>query len=350
MLALFPPKASAQNRMWQKYTLDHSAGSRPYFVYSPANYQVGTVVPLVVMLHGCTQTAQEFAAGTQMNMLADQYNFIVVYPQQENAYNQYLCWNWFDSTNQSRGNGEPAIIARIIQAILFDSSQWTIDRRRIYVAGLSAGAAMSVIMGATYPDIFAAIGVHSGLEYQAATARNKVLKVSRRGGPDPLLQGQAAYDAMDSYARVIPTITFHGSSDYVINPINGNQVVQQWMQTDLLASNGVYQADFSSPSSTRVEQVANGRSYTVYSWNDNNGHELQEYWKIDGMGHAWSGGNYSGTYVDPLGPNASLAMYTFFMNHPMPRPSIHEIIGHDGAFWRNLRKTLSGIFHASSIR
>ena len=122
------------------------------------------------------------------------------------------------------------------------------------------------------------------------------------------------------------------------------------MQTDLLASNGVYQADFSSPGSTRVEQVANGRSYTVYSWNDNNGHELQEYWKIDGMGHAWSGGNYSGTYVDPLGPNASLAMYTFFMNHPMPRPSIHGIIGHDSAFWRNLRNTLSGIFHASSIR
>jgi len=188
MLALFPPEASAQNRMWQKYMLDHSAGSRPYFVYSPANYQVGTVVPLVVMLHGCTQTAQEFAAGTQMNMLADQYNFIVVYPQQENAYNQYLCWNWFDSTNQSRGNAEPAIIARIVQVIAQDSSQWTIDRRRIYVAGLSAGAAMSVIMGATYPDIFAAIGVHSGLEYQAATARNKVLKVSRRGGPDPLLQ------------------------------------------------------------------------------------------------------------------------------------------------------------------
>src|SRR5258708_34722685 len=170
MLVLFPPKASDQNRMWQKYMLDHSAGSRHYLVYCPANSQVGTVVPLVVMLHGCTQTAQEYAAGTQMNMLADQYNFIVVYPQQENAYNQYLCWNWFDSTNQSRGNGEPAIIARIIQAILFDSSQWTIDRRRIYVAGLSAAAAMAVIMGSPFHDIFAAIVVHSGLEHHGATA------------------------------------------------------------------------------------------------------------------------------------------------------------------------------------
>src|SRR5258708_26895508 len=117
MLVLFPPKASAQNCMWQKYTLDHSTGSRSYFVYSPANYQVGTAVPLVVMLHGCTQTAQEFAAGAQMNMLADQYNFIVVYPQQENAYNQYLCWNWFEYTNQSSGHCEPAIIARIVQDI-----------------------------------------------------------------------------------------------------------------------------------------------------------------------------------------------------------------------------------------
>src|SRR5260370_7264381 len=154
MLVLFPPKASAQNRMWQKYMLDHSAGSRPYFVYRPANYQVGTVVPLVVMLHGCKQTAQEYAAGTQMNMLADQYSFIVVYPQQENAYNQYLCWNWFDSTNQSRGSGEPAIIALIVRVIEQDSSQWTIDRSRIYVSALSPRASTPVIIHPPYPAIF----------------------------------------------------------------------------------------------------------------------------------------------------------------------------------------------------
>lgn len=327
--------------MIQELTYNDSSGSHAYFVYAPASSQVGVAVPLIVMLHGCTQTALDLAAGTQMNALADEYNFIVAYPQQQRAYNRFLCWNWFTLKNQSRTGKEPAIIANITQAIVQDTSQWTIDPRRIYVAGISAGAAMSVILGATYPDIFAAIGVHSGFEYQAATSQNKVLRISHRGGPDPILQGQAAYAAMGSFARIIPTIVFHGTGDIVINPINGDQVVQQWMETDFLASNETYKVNFNSPANIRAGQVPGGRSYTVYTWNDTKGNELQEYWKIDGMGHAWSGGNNNGSYTDPSGPNASQAMYTFFMNHPKVSQHRWGSDGHDVSFWGKLRKTFS---------
>ena len=312
-----PSVARAASGTWQQFTYNGSAGSRPYFVYTPAGYQPGTAVPLIVMLHGCTQTPSDFATGTQMDALADTNQFIVVYPQQTSTYNSSECWNWFLTADQSRGSGEPAIIAGIVQTVEQTTSQWTIDTSHVYVAGLSAGAAMAVIMGATYPDIFAAIGVASGLEYGAASDQTGGSTALSQGGPNPTTQGQAAYNAMGSNARVVPNIVFHGTSDYVVYPLNGDQVVQQWMQTDHLASNNTYNASFTSPSSTVNGQVSGGRSYTEQIWNDTKGNEVQEYWKVSGMGHAWSGGNSSGSFTDPQGPNASQAMYTFFMNHPM---------------------------------
>lgn len=309
--------AYASAGTFQQYTYNGSAGSRPYFVYTPANYTPGTAVPLIVMLHGCTQTPTDFAAGTQMNALADQNHFIVVYPQQTSTYNSQQCWNWFLPAHQARGSGEPAIIAGITQAVEQNTSAWTIDTSHVYVAGMSAGAAMSVIMGATYPDMFAAIAVHSGLEYQAATSQTAATTALSQGGPDPTQQGQTAFNAMGGNARVVPTIVFHGTSDYTVYPLNGDQVVQQWMQTDHLASNSTYNASFNSPSSTTNGQVSGGRAYTITKWNDNQGNEVEEYWKVTGMGHAWSGGSSSGSFTDPQGPNASSAMYTFFMNHPL---------------------------------
>ncbi|GER84006.1 MAG: PHB depolymerase family esterase [Thermogemmatispora sp.] len=315
--ALFLHQARASSGTFTQYTYNGPAGSRPYYVYTPANYQVGTAVPLIVMLHGCTQTPQDFANGTQMNALADQDQFIVVYPQQTSSYNSLSCWNWFLPADQSRGSGEPAIIAGIVQTVEQNTSQWTIDRNRVYVAGFSAGAAMAVIMGATYPDIFAAIASASGLEYQAATSQTAATTAMMQGGPNPQQQGQAAYQAMGSAARVVPTIVFQGQSDYTVYPVNGDQVVQQWMTTDHLASNGSYNASFGSPSSSVSGQVSGGHSYTVQSWNDNQGNEIQEYWKINGMGHDWSGGSSSGSYTDPQGPSATNAIYSFFMKHPM---------------------------------
>lgn len=319
-VAVFVPShtvAYASAGTFQQFTYNGSAGSRPYFVYTPANYTPGTAVPLIVMLHGCTQTPTDFAAGTQMNALADQNHFIVVYPQQTSTYNSQQCWNWFLPAHQARGNGEPAIIAGITQAVEQNTSAWTVDTSHVYVAGMSAGAAMSVIMGATYPDMFAAIAVHSGLEYQAATSQSAASTALSQGGPDPVQQGQAAYNAMGSAARVVPTIVFHGTSDYTVYPLNGDQVVQQWMQTDHLASKNTYNASFNSPSSTTNGQVSGGRAYTTTTWNDNQGNEVEEYWKVTGMGHAWSGGSTNGSFTDPKGPSASSAMYAFFMNHPL---------------------------------
>ncbi len=233
-----------------------------------------------------------------------------------------------------RGSGEPAAIASIVQSIAENTLAWTIDMQRVYVAGLSAGAAMAVILGATYPNIFAAIGVHSGLEYAAATRQLQAWKVMRKGGPDPQQQGRAAYAAMDSHARMLPTIVFHGSNDSVVAPINGQQVIQQWMQTDCLASNSTYNVDFKHPTHFVTGQVPGGHAYSVASWEDSAGQTIQVFWLVDGMGHAWSGGNVAGSFADPLGPDASSAMYDFFMAHPLVSPGEQR----PTSIWANLHQ------------
>src|SRR5216683_5024748 len=314
--------------MWQQFIYSDAVGDHPYFVYTPETYRVGAPVPLFVMLHGCTQTALDFATGTSMNQLAEKQGFIVVYPQQTIKYNQGLCWNWFLPSNQQRGSGEPASIVGMIQSIQLNTANWTIDPNRIYVTGISAGAAMSVILGATYPDVFAAIGVHSGLEYQAATSLVQAAKVMRRGGPDPLQQGSVAYTTMSNHSRAVPTIVFHGTADRVVAPLNGDQVVQQWMQTGYLASNKTYIADYQLPSSMITGQMPGGYAYVTATWNAPSGEVVQAYWKIDGMGHAWSGGNPAGSYTDPRGPDATKAMYHFFMAHPLKSIEIEQPLSH----------------------
>jgi poly(hydroxyalkanoate) depolymerase family esterase len=341
-----PELLLVQNLMWQQYMYQDSTSNHPYFVYTPTAYRVGTAVPLLVMLHGCTQTAAEFATGTRMNQLAEQYGFIVVYPEQTRTSNRTLCWNWFKSSNQFRGRGEPAMIAQIVQAVRENTSQWTIDDSRIYVAGASAGGVMAVILGATYPDIFAAIGVHSGAEYRAVTNILGGFKVMRSGGPDPIKQGKEAYDAMGGFKRVVPTIVFHGTHDRIAALANGDQVVQQWMQTNRLASHGLYDADFKNPTTTTSGQVPGGRSYTVYTWKDNKGNEVQKYWKIHGLGHAWSGGNPSVRYTDPQGPNASEAMYRFFMKHQIGEARRNEA----SLGLRNIRRVLANPLRLLKLR
>lgn len=311
----FVRPAHASSGVWHEFTYVSSQGDRNFFVYTPAGYQPQTSVPMIVMLHGCTQTVQDFATGTQMNQLADQKQFIVVYPQQSSFANSALCWNWFLSANQFRNSGEAGIIGGITRSVEQDTTDWTINTHRVYVAGISAGAAMAVIMGATYPDLFAAIGVHSGLEYQAATNAFAASAAQLDGGPDPVAQGDAAFNTMGSHARVVPTIVFHGTADNVVNPINGDEVVQQWMETDFDASNGSYNANFSNPNSTTNGQVSGGHAFTVRRWKNSSGQEIQEYWTVNGMGHAWSGGNSAGSFTDPAGPSATQAMYNFFIQY-----------------------------------
>ncbi len=325
--------------MWQEYNYSGPPGHRPYFVYTPTSYQVGVTVPLIVMLHGCTQSAADFAASTRMNLLADEHNFIVAYPQQTRKNNSLSCWNWFDSAHHWRDHGEPAIIAGIVQEIQQNTAQWTIDTGRIYVAGISAGAAMSVILGATYPDVFAAIGVHSGLAFQAASSTGNGLSVARRGVPDPVQQGRLAYKAMGNAARVVPTIVFHGTKDSVNNIINGDQVAQQWIETNMLASQNTYLASFDSPTNITTGTVPRGHSYTTYTWQDSSGYIIQEYWKVNALGHAWSGGKSGGSFTDPRGPDASQALYTFFMNHSMHKE------GHVTTFFKHVLDEVKHILH-----
>ncbi|HZR43902.1 MAG TPA: PHB depolymerase family esterase [Ktedonobacteraceae bacterium] len=312
--------------MWQQFLHVDANGSHSYFVYTPKTYRVGSPVPLIVMLHGCRQTAEDFAIGTSMDLLAEQHGFVLLYPQQTGSSNHRRCWNWFLPTNQQRGSGEPASIVGMIKSVRLNTARWLIDPARIYVAGLSAGACMAAILGATYPDLFAAIGVHSGLGYQAATNVNSALRVMRRGGADPCQLGNAAYTAMSDFSRIVPAIVFHGTRDMTVVPANGDQVVQQWMQTNHLASKHAYTANFNHPTCVTRGQVLDGYSYVVATWNTSNGDEVQAYWKIDGMGHAWSGGNPAGSYTDSRGPSASVAMYNFFMAHPMRRAYRQSII------------------------
>ena len=299
----------ASGGAWQEFTYSGPTGSRPYFVYTPDNYHPGTPLPLIVMLHGCTETAADFAVGTRMDELADTHQFIVVYPQQTLLNNPTTCWNWPLPENQVRGSGEPAIIAGIVETVEADTSQWTIDRSRVFVAGASAGAIMSVILGATYPDLFAAIGIAAGIEYPAGA--------TSPSGLDPLKAGELAYQAMGSYARVVPTVVFQGTADPVVASINGDLVIQQWMQTDYLASRERYHASFANPSSTVTASPPLSHPYIERTWNDSAGQEVQEYWLAIGASHVWTGGSPEGTFTDPFGPDISQILYRFFMNHPM---------------------------------
>ena len=293
----------------QQFSYFGPAGLYTYDVYTPANYHVGTSVPLIVVLSGCTVNAGTMAADTGMDTLADQKQFVVAYLQQMVYNNPALCWNFFLPTDQYRGLGEAAEIAGITQTVKNNTSRWTINTQRVYITGISAGGAMAVNMGVTYPDLYAAIGVHSGVEYQAVTSFSLTAAVT--GGPPPVLQGDIAYQVMGQYARVVPTIDIQGTADPIVWPINGNQVIQQWMETDYDASGGAYNANFADPATTTYGQVPGGHSYSVYTWNNNSGQEIEEFWLVNGMGHAWSGG--SGLWGDPEGPSADLALYNFFM-------------------------------------
>lgn len=288
---------------------------RAYKIYVPGNYSSGGEMPLVVMLHGCTQDPDQFAAGTRMNEVAEREGFIAIYPRQDAAYNSSKCWNWFEPQHQSRGRGEPALIAGMVDDV---KNNYSINDGRVYAAGLSAGGAMAVIMGVTYPDVFAAINVGAGLEYKAATSQIGAFTALRSGGPDPERQGDVAYSEMGSRARAVPTIVFHGTSDFTVYPVNAEQVISQWAQTNDLASDGSDDDNIDDAAEQTVPgSVPGGRSYTRSVYEDSStGATVMEKYLVDGMGHAWSGGSTAGSYTDPRGPDASEIGWQFFEDNP----------------------------------
>jgi poly(hydroxyalkanoate) depolymerase family esterase len=307
-------RAPGGSGTWERLDAIPGAHGRDVFAYTPPDLIESA--PAVVMLHGCTQTAASFAAGTLMNAAADRHGFVVVYPQQSRDHNQQGCWNWFTSAHQSRGGGEPAFIAAAVRAVLARSSGSgsgaTLDESRVFVAGLSAGGAMASIMAATHPDLFAAAAVHSGLEYGCAQGIPAALQAMTRGGPDPEEQGRAAFRAMGGAARVVPVISLHGTADTTVCPVNGEQVLRQWMTTNALASAGSYAGDPGRPSEMTRERPDGGHAFTRRTWADASGALVQEHVEIDGMGHAWSGGAVGGSYTDPRGPGAAELVWSFF--------------------------------------
>jgi poly(hydroxyalkanoate) depolymerase family esterase len=271
-----------------------AAGRRSYKLYVPGRQHAGRR-PLVVMLHGGTQGPDDFAAGTRMNALAEEHGFLVAYPSQCKSANPSLCWNWFKPEDQMRGAGEPSIIAGITSEIVAEHG---IDPQRVFVAGLSAGGAMAAVMGATYPEIYAAVGVHSGLPYRSATDVPSAF-AAMRGDPGLQCRPRKTRPTSDRAFRV-RTIVFHGDADHIVHPSNAANIVEAQAKTD----DSVERAKpRSSASRTHTRTVTRDKTGTV----------VVEHWLIHGSGHAWSGGSADGTYTDPHGPDASREMLRFFL-------------------------------------
>ncbi|MGF7208924.1 poly(hydroxyalkanoate) depolymerase family esterase [Skermanella aerolata] len=275
-------------------TFSNQAGSRDYKLYVPAK-RTGQPMPLVVMLHGCTQSPEDFAAGTRMNALAEEHGCIVVYPQQPSSANAQKCWNWFTPNDQGRDRGEPSIIAGITRQVIADHP---VDAARVYVAGLSAGGAAAAIMGAAYPELYAAVCVHSGLPVGAARDIPSAFAAMRQGGGGT---GAAS-------SRPVPTIVFHGDKDSTVNLRNGDAVVAQAKASASGLKSTIENGQATAPG-------GHGYSRTVHA--DASGKALCEQWTIQGAGHAWAGGSPSGSYTDPRGPDASREMLRFFFEHSL---------------------------------
>src|SRR5476649_1819971 len=246
-------------------------------------------MPLLVMLHGCTQDPDDFAAGTQMNAVAEEQQCFVVYPEQTRNANNSKCWNWFNAIDQQRGQGEPSLIAGIAQQVIDD---YPVNEGQVYVAGLSAGGAMAMIVGTLYPDVFAAVGVHSGLPYASAQDLPSALNAMKRGA------GEVTHAPRSKGG--LPIIVFHGDRDTTVHPQNGEDVMEQGLHGHAAAP------------SVQSGAVPNGHRYTQTTHRRADGAPLAEHWLVHGSGHAWSGGSARGSYTDDKGPDASREMMRFF--------------------------------------
>jgi poly(hydroxyalkanoate) depolymerase family esterase len=297
--------APGQGR-WLTDVFVNFAGMRQYRLYVPGSYR-GQPVPLIVMLHGCKQWPDDFAAGTQMNFAAEEAGCLVAYPGQPKSANGLRCWNWFNPRHQHRGRGEPSLIAGITRQIM---RQYAVDEARVYIAGLSAGGAATAIMAATYPDLYAAAGIHSGLARGSARNVPSAYAVMRSGAAEIAPEVSLPPISLPSGRRV-PLIIFHGDQDQTVNPRNSEQVIEQTWP-------GV--AGLLKKKRTR-SRVKGGHNYTRTAYIGEAGRPMLEMWEVHGSGHAWSGGHSAGSYTDPLGPDASREMLRFFLSHRHEHPA-----------------------------
>lgn len=280
----------------QFLTLSHGSGaaSRAYKLYVPSGHG-GEPLPLIVMLHGCKQNPDDFAAGTRMNELAERDGFLVAYPSQTARENGANCWNWFDPSEQSRDGVEPSLIAGIVGEI---RRSYEVDESRVFVAGLSAGAAMAVILGATHPEIFAGVAAHSGLPSGAAHDVQSAFSA---------MQGRAAPPRRDMRRPAVPTIVIHGDTDATVSSSNGDAIVEQAVLAHAQSNQALLKR-------TRLGSSVAGKTVTTTDFVDGDGNPRVEAWAVHGGAHAWFGGNPEGSYTDPTGPDASEEIVRFFLS------------------------------------
>jgi poly(hydroxyalkanoate) depolymerase family esterase len=302
---VYTPDIVPEGGKFIEATYSNPAGSRAYKLYIPSHYQ-GQPLPLVVMLHGCTQSPDDFAAGTRMNAIADEQTCFVVYPEQPSDANPAKCWNWFRPNDQLRGQGEPSLVAGITRQVMRD---YSVDPQRVYIGGLSAGAAAAAVMGATYPDLYAAIGVHSGLACGAANDLPSAF-VAMRQGNLAASSGSGNISEVPGDGLAVPTIVFHGDRDTTVHPRNGDHVIARSMRTR------------NSQKKVHHGRVPGGHAYTRTIHTDASGRAILEHWDIHGAGHAWSGGSPAGSYTDPRGPDAAREMLRFFLAHSLPTAAL----------------------------
>ncbi|MBX0302955.1 extracellular catalytic domain type 1 short-chain-length polyhydroxyalkanoate depolymerase [Haloarcula salinisoli] len=297
-----------------------------YKTFVPTGYDESEAVPLVVMLHGCLQTPADFARGTRMNEIAERETFIVVYPAQSRRRNFQLCWTWFEDDDTSRGEGEAAILADLTEQL---TTEFAIDDERVFVAGLSAGASMASNLVVAYPDTFAAAGIHSGLGYDAAESVDEATAVMDDPSQyDPQAKGTAAHEAMGDLSRVVPTIVVHGSADRIVDPEHGSHAAEQATQMNDLADNGTDDDSIEYVPDRLVRGTSEGgalsRQFTRAEFHDGHERPVVVEYVVEGMGHAWSGGNPGGSFVDAFGPNASELFWAFFASHGTARRPVAD--------------------------
>ncbi|WP_313917512.1 PHB depolymerase family esterase [Tahibacter sp.] len=278
----------------------NAAGTRAYQLWVPGmdTGVAASARPLIVMLHGCTQDADDFARGTRMNEYADRHGCYVLYPIQDGVANPQRCWRWFETANQARGRGEPSILAGMTTQL---AGEYGVDPARIYVAGLSAGAAMAMVLGETYPDVFAALAIHSGLPLGAARdVPSAFAAMAGRSKP------HARTNAAQHSTRPVPGIVIHGDADRMVAPGNGDAVVRQLRER--------YEH---SAGSALVLRSTTEPTHARSGFHTADGRLVIEQWSVRNGGHAWAGGASAGSYTDPAGPDASARIVEFFLTHSL---------------------------------
>jgi poly(hydroxyalkanoate) depolymerase family esterase len=292
----------------------NAAGIRSYKLYVAAS-RPDEAPPLFVMLHGCDQDAADFSVGTRMNQLAEECSGVVLYPEQCRLVNPFGCWNWHDANHQSAEEGEPSLIAGMTRQVMAERN---IDPERVYVAGMSAGGTMAVILGQEYPEIYAAVGVHSGVPSGVASDVLSALRVMKGAPAAPFIEGPTTKQRM---RRAVPTIVFHGDRDTVVHPSNGNAVHHQARRPHRRSPSVASRA--SRLSKTHASEASDRRAFTRIA-EVTNGVPETELWMVHGAGHAWTGGSPEGTYTDAAGPDASREMIRFFLQQRLAAEGVRR--------------------------